>query len=179
MSDNENVVNMQGRKETQQRKLAAQKIVEKHLATGKKLTQAEALTILAEMCEVVNRLELVINQLVMRLQSVEFQASSTAASGVALHRMLQDDKKVFTEEEFKKAWSDYVEKPLAEAKAEREKAAKEAQEKQTEKIKEQAKKDSLDAAEGKISETETSAPDKQGSEVETSASGDMSEPKSE
>lgn len=147
-------------RQAQERKSTTQRIIEKHLSTGQKLTRSEALTILTEMCDVVNRLELIINSLAMRLQALEYQASSTAASSVALHRMLQE-KGVFTEDDFKKAWELYVKKPLDDAKAEKEKAEKEVETKTTEKIKEQTKKDSLEAAQGKTSEPESNIANEQ------------------
>jgi acyl-homoserine lactone acylase PvdQ len=136
--------------EARQNKLNAQKIVEKHLATGKKLTQSEALTILAEMCQMMNHMELVVNQIAMRLQTLEFQAASTSASGVALHRLLQEKKQIFTEEDFKEAWIEYVKKPMEEARKQAQEAAQKKQEKIIEEVKEQTKADSLEAAQGVV-----------------------------
>jgi hypothetical protein len=158
----------QARQQAQERKSNTEKIIEKHLATGKKLTQSEALTILTEMSTVVSRLELIINNFAMRLQALEYQASSTAASSVALHRMLQEKKGIFTEEDFKEAWELYIKKPLDDAKAEREKAEKEVEAKTTEEITEQVKKDSLEAAQETPSESKPIVSDEQKPDIEAS-----------
>lgn len=172
MSD-EKVINMnEARQKASERKLNSQKIVEKHLKTGKKLTQQEALTILTEMCDVVHNLEAIINQLAMRVQSIEFQSGSTSAANVTLHRMLQEKKKLFTEDDFKEAWAEYIEKPMNEAKEKAEKA----QEELANKMKEKAKKESLDAAEGRETKDKPSAATEQEQPVQ-SATGDMPEGK--
>lgn len=129
------------RAERNKRKLQAQKIVEKHLTTGKQLTKNEVLTILTEMCEIVETIERELQKTFMRLQAAEFQSRTVSAMGVTLHKLLQE-KGVFTEEEFKNAWTKFVEEPIKKAEEE----ARAAQAKQAQEAIEQVKKDSLEAA---------------------------------
>lgn len=170
MEKTEKVTNLdEARLKAEQRKSTAQKIVEKHMTTGKKLTQQEALTILAEMCNVVNNMETVLSQLMMRFQSMEYQSGTTSAANIALHKLLEK-KKVFTDEEFKGAWEEFVEKPMKEAHEKAQKAQEDIEKKMTE----QAKEDSLDAAKRETTDTVPGATEEQKPEEQA-----VSEPVSE
>ena len=141
-------------------KTQAEKIIERHVKTGQKLTQQEAITILAEMSQIVNTMQQQLNIMAMRMKGYDVQLTTTSAREIALFKLLQNKKQLFTEDEFKEAWQEFIMKPLEE----QDKKAKEAEENLRKKITNKAKEDSLNAAQEKTN-TESSAAEVQESEV--------------
>jgi len=141
--------------QAQKNKTQAEKILEKKLASGQKLSTQEALTILMEMSAVVADISRAVQQLSFQIQAHEMHISTGSAREVTLFKLLQEKKKLFTEEEFKEAYQEFVVKPMEENRKKAEEAAKKAEEDKLEKVKEETKEASLEAARENTSTPDT------------------------
>lgn len=159
----------------QKNKTEAEKILEKKLTTGQKLSSQEALTILMEMSGVVADMSQAIQQLSYQTQALEMHITTSSAREVTLFKLLQDKKGLFTEDEFKDAYQEYVVKPMEEKQKLVADAKKKAEDDELNKVKEEAKEASLDAAQGKEGTSDTPDPVEVQESTDEKPSGEVSE----